>query len=232
MTYAARQPPPRARLSVLRRRQVAAGAAQALGVEPAAMEAYTAVEEAAQAILARQTPAPAPHLAQSAPLIAAAPPVAKSAPSPTPPSGPEPAALAVGSADHAASVVQMCADAGFIEVAAPAIKARLDFPAVKAKLETAQEITMIAKSLHLPNMAAPLIRSDMTIKDAREVLFTSKAIADDAIITDTSAPAERRAGTPAPIDADAIHRRMNERHLHQTRQGKPANATALGGAAR
>ncbi len=122
--------------------------------------------------------------------------------------GPEPAA---GTHEHAAIISGLCAEAGFPEMTGFALKHAWNTATLKTKIAKANAIKSVAQAVNLPAMAAPLIRVDMTLQDAREALFTAKANSDAAIRTDTTPPSERTRAAAAdkPVDAKAIYERMN-----------------------
>jgi hypothetical protein len=141
--------------------------------------------------------------------------------------GPEPVA---GSHEHAAVISGLLAEAGFPEMTGIAVKSGWNTATLKTKITKAHAIKSIAQAVNLPGMAAPLIRTDMTLQDARVALFTAKAEQDGAIRTDTTPPSDRNASVASvakkPLDPAAVYERLN------APRGEPRNASRALPAAR
>ena len=109
------------------------------------------------------------------------------------------------------AVANMCQEAGFPELIAGFLGVKASMDHVKARLGDAKEIKAIAEGVHLPAMAAPIIRSGLTVEEARVQLFAAKAGKDAGLRTDTAPPADRQegGGKVESIDSAAIARRWN-----------------------
>ena len=156
-------------------------------------------------------------------------PVVEETPKPAPqPDPPKPAAPGVGDTNapptpnapasptylpgDPQAVANLCQDAGFPELIAGFLGVKASMDHVKARLGDAKEIKAIAEGVHLPAMAAPIIRSGLTVEEARTQLFAAKAGKDAGLRTDTAPPADRQEGgsVPVVIDSTAITQRWNQ----------------------
>lgn len=114
-------------------------------------------------------------------------------------------------------VAEACAAAGFPQLTAPLLRQRASLAQAQARLSMAAQVKEAAVQSGQPHMVDALVESGMSVEAARTILFSARAGADAAIITDPT----HQGGAPKPkaaLDAGAIFGRFNETITPQRRR--------------
>ncbi len=111
------------------------------------------------------------------------------------------------------SIVRLCNQAGYPELAERCIRDQLTPEQVKQKLQDCESINSLCAAAHAPDLAAGFIQSANTVDEVRASLF-EKLTASDATVNNTLTPDQQQNTIKPLIDTAAVYRNRNQNQTY------------------
>ena len=110
---------------------------------------------------------------------------------------------------HALSVMTLCNQAGYPEMAEQFVRQQLGIEDIKARLTECETIKSLCVAAHSPDRASAFIQSGKSEEQVRNVLF-ELVTQDDHTIDNTLTPNQQEKNIKSPVDTQAVYRKRNQ----------------------
>ena len=110
---------------------------------------------------------------------------------------------------HALSVMTLCNQAGYPEMAEQFVRQQLGIEDIKARLTECETIKSLCAAAHCPDRAGAFIQSGKSEEQVRNILF-EHVTQDDHTIDNTLTPNQQEKTIKSPVDTQAVYRKRNQ----------------------
>ena len=110
---------------------------------------------------------------------------------------------------HALSVMTLCNQAGYPEMAEQFVRQQLGIEDIKARLTECETIKSLCAAAHCPDRAGAFIQSGKSEEQVRNILF-ELVTQDDHTIDNTLTPNQQEKTIKSPVDTQAVYRKRNQ----------------------